>query len=85
MLSLSQPGGAVSETIVDSIQYFSLKYCPSDNRTVVMMLSSDNEDDSDDESDAIKDEEYSVPDVMNLLHFLHSERHNLPEELFRYV
>ena len=76
----------LSETIVDSIQYFSLKYCASDSRTVVMMLTSDDEADqitSDNIAGDDPSEEFSCLEVMNLLHFLHTEQRNIPEELYR--
>ena len=70
----------LSET-VDSIQYFSLKYCPSEDKTVVMMLTDD--DDSEANDDASDRSEYEIQDVLALLHFLHLEEKNLTEDTLR--
>ena len=77
--SLSNTQLCLSET-VDSIQYISLKYCPSEDKTVVMMLTDDDEGEIDDASD---ESEYEIQDVLALLHFLHLEENNLTEDTLR--
>ena len=78
--SLSNNQLCLSET-VDSIQYFSLKYCPSEDKTVVMMLTDD--DDGEANDDASDRSEYEIQDVLALLHFLHLEENNLTKDTLR--
>ena len=69
----------LSET-VDSIQYFSLKYCPSEDKTEVMMLTDDDDYELHGDSD---ESEYELQDVLELLHFLHLEEKNLTADTLR--
>ena len=93
LLDITTPG-CLSET-VDSIEYFSPLYSPSSEAsgddTVVMLLTTDDEagasgeatSDHQDISLASQETQYDIPELLSLLHWLHTEEDSLDEDIVR--